>query len=182
MDAELDDEHDITPPATFALDERGIGDFILHNQALVPFICVTIVATWTLLAPALNNTAAEVHFASSDVTFPLRYQRHTWVDSMLQSRWAVYSIIISIPVATIVMMVWFATSMYQMCCDAHAYIDGGTIVSTDGVAKLVAAAPASAPVRESKTRKDTALPKSSSSHFCGSIHCDDYQRSLMRSM
>jgi hypothetical protein len=45
VDAELDDEHNITPPATYALDERGIGNFILHNQALVPFMCVTIVAT-----------------------------------------------------------------------------------------------------------------------------------------
>jgi hypothetical protein len=132
VDAELGDEHNITPPATYALDERGIGDFILHNQALVPFICVTIVATWTLLAPALYYTAAEMHFTSNDVTFPLRYQRHTWIDSMLQSRCGIYGIILSIPAATVVMMVWFTTSMYQMCCDAHEYIEDGTVVSTDG--------------------------------------------------
>jgi hypothetical protein len=90
-DTECGGENDITPPTTSALGERGIGDFILHNQTLMPFICVTIVATWTLLAPILNNEAAEVHFASNDVTFPLRYQRHTWVGSMLHRHHRGYS-------------------------------------------------------------------------------------------
>ena len=92
----------------------GSLDFVMKNQTLISVIVCVYVAMWIQVGPMVFTTSSAAHVPTLGYDAPARYLRPTWFGVVMQSHWALNTILFTVPVSIIFMTGWFVYCIYNM--------------------------------------------------------------------
>jgi hypothetical protein len=86
----------------------------MKNQTLISVIVCVYVAMWIQIGPMVTTTSSTEHMPTLGYDAPPRYLRPTWFGVMMQSHWALNTILFTVPVSILFMTGWFVYCIYNM--------------------------------------------------------------------